>query len=399
MQLRESLTELINREISCVACLAWKDLFEAAWILIDSVIAGRSQDGAALRRLFAILERCLAQIMNREPHEPPRSLMKSLLWHVANSDSDSAAAARLHQRYRLQRFERLDQEISLESVAASLMFKARDAEAGSAPVVVSDLDVVSVAQGQCRDSLEGLQGLLDHALLPGGHARRQLPDEAMLRYLLSLNQSLQSLGWLSSMALLAPLHKLALNRQRAAETLDAREIRQFKLLIAQLQSTLDENPELKQSFDSEPPEEGHSLTGVFDEEAHDLVERMYQLLEQDQEESESSRIGGVLAHLHTLKGSARMAGRALVAEHAHALEGDVQNLPVDAQLARLRKGRVELQTLILNELAERQLYSSSAKQLGLKDQASGEFSELPLEGINDAGFDELLSRIHFLAVA
>lgn len=400
-QLRDAFDSMAQDDTATVEASAWNDLFSAAVVVIDAIVTGQRNDGVAVRRLFAHLERCLAEVMSRDWHAPPVSLLQNFLWYVAEYSGESVSAIALRERFQLHRLASADGTIQLQAGMSPVFNPTGSTVNVHLNAETADKSKVQAALIQCRVSTSALRAQLLEALVPGGQTRKQLPDEGMLRSLHDLNQSLQILDVHELLVTLTPLQKLALYKQRLAESLDAKEIREFSLFTEHLEATLVGDQTAIRSVADVEKNTADSLRDVFAEEARYLVERMYDLLEGQAGMSDPLRIAGVLAHLHTLKGSARMAGRVRIAEQAHILEGDVQHMDLDigSQIKQLRRGRVQLQALLLNDQAERQLNSRVAQSFsptaspGVDDPASS------TNRVPDTDYEETLRNTAVVGVS
>ena len=106
-----------------------------------------------------------------------------------------------------------------------------------------------------------------------------------------------------------------------------------------------------------------SLDDVFGQEARELLDRMRLIVHSAVHGP--AEIRAVLSLLHTLKGSARMAGRVTIAEHAHALESDMKKLhEAPALAAALKAGYATLNGLMTQASAQVSLGAGSTSQSG-----------------------------------
>ena len=224
-----------------------------------------------------------------------------------------------------------------------------------------------VFRRECAAHIDTLEQAVARAESRPGTAER-MPSEAMLRALHTLGGSAQTVDSRDIVAIVQPLQRVALARHRSDVPLDAAETRYVGELVGVLKARLralqggvpvDEGVvDVESRLDAfvedalaarhgESAFDARSLDDVFDEEARELLTRLKQTL--STESDADAAIDRALGHLHTLKGSARMAGRDALAERAHALEGLVQGMPARAARRRaLLTGRRELQTLLLD---------------------------------------------------
>lgn len=222
---------------------------------------------------------------------------------------------------------------------------------------------------ECATHIDTLERAVAQAERADDDAER-LPSDAMLRALHTLSGSAQTVDAHHIVAVVQPLQRVALARQRSDLPFDEAETRYVGELVDVLRARLaalesgapvapfvaDVERRLDDFVDAALAAERRgdaaarrSLDSVFDEEARELLARLSQALA-----DEHDAAGGTdraLGHLHTLKGSARMAGRHALAERAHALEGLVQGMPSsEARRRALIGGRRELQTLLLDTM-------------------------------------------------
>ena len=202
----------------------------------------------------------------------------------------------------------------------------------------------------------------------GGEGR--LPSDAMLRALHTLSGSAQTVDARDIVAVVQPLQRVALARQRVDVAFDEAETRYVGELVEVLRARLEalesgapvdpsvhaveaalpgfvERAQAVRGGERRARADERSLEQVFDEEARELLARLQRAIAPESDAATGT--DRALGHLHTLKGSARMAGRTALAERAHALEGLVQGMPgAEARRRALSAGRRELQTLLLD---------------------------------------------------
>ena len=205
---------------------------------------------------------------------------------------------------------------------------------------------------QSADLLDNLEQAVAHALTPSANQRMQLPSLVMLKSLYSLTELAQSVGALEVLAIAQPLQRAALALHREGHQFDASQTRFIGKLVHAMRvriqvfnsdrivdtATTSVEKELpgfvgaikkKTHAIKEKPEallalgaEKLTLDEVFDKEAVEIVERINELLSNPVFNQEV--LNEILACVHTLKGSARMAGRTAIHESAHLLESGVQ---------------------------------------------------------------------------
>ncbi|MFT5894196.1 MAG: chemotaxis protein histidine kinase CheA/ActR/RegA family two-component response regulator [bacterium] len=224
---------------------------------------------------------------------------------------------------------------------------------------------------ECLSHLEALDESVRLAVDAGDDVSRRLPSEQMLRALHTLTGSAQTVDAPHIVAIVQPLQRVALTRQRVGNYFDEAETSFVGDLVVALRARLEslgsdgnvsqsvisiENRLVSFLAASIPGAQftdtkdaivsrGRSLDDVFDEEADELVERLRLIVNGEQHDLQNTY--DALAVLHTLKGSARMAGRTTIAEHAHTLESEIQELQnTDAQAFALHTGYSVLSQLL-----------------------------------------------------
>ena len=283
-------------------------------------------------------------------------------------------------------------EASAEPVAgpARAAMEARSGEdaddVDESTAIALDSTLQAVFRRECATHIDTLERAVRAALLTFDdpldadateREEARLPSEALLRALHTLSGSAQTVEARDIVAIVQPLQRVALTRQRADLSFDEGETRYVAELVEVLRARLDalENGEPVDAavrdvetrltafveralqerggerrggvrYEASPPLPG--LDDVFDEEARELLVRMQRAIASD--EPVETATDRALGHLHTLKGSARMAGRDAVAERAHALEGEVQALrDGESRRRALASGRRDLQLLLLDD--------------------------------------------------
>ncbi len=223
---------------------------------------------------------------------------------------------------------------------------------------------------ECLSHLEALDESVRIALESESDSAQKLPSEQMLRALHTLTGSAQTVDAPHIVGIVQPLQRVALARQRLGHFFDVSETRFVGDLVVALRARLESlsNGEavgqsvlaIEQKLGgflastipgSTVQDTGlgiaanvRSLDDVFGEEADELLERLRAILNVADHQSSDTR--EALSVLHTLKGSARMAGRVAIAEQAHALESEMQESPsIQAQAEILRSGYSALSEL------------------------------------------------------
>ncbi len=326
-----------------------------------------------------------------------------------------------------------------EGVALRQNVNAQDSELVIESIDLGDaltLDntLQQVFHDECRVHVDTLQYELGQALASGASGVSCVPTENLMRALHTLTGSAQTVDAPEIVALVQPLQRAAIAVHRRAESFNPEQVQQFIRFVDAIEARLqamsnDEEvnqsvleterrlPEFVQNVTRQAnPKNSHNddglllgrrvrtLADVFDEEADELLSRMHDLTENADAEFGESLVAQALSHLHTLKGSARMAGRPSVADAAHQLEGQVQAMAtasdIPAQMRVLRSGRVELQSLLTDRASDndstRVQMNGTAAELTVQTSAS----QLPLgrtvlpsaaHALPDQTFDQLLN--------
>lgn len=275
-----------------------------------------------------------------------------------------------------------------------------------------DQTLQHVFHHECLSHLEALDESVREALQPSADVSQRLPSEQMLRALHTLTGSAQTVHAPQIVAIVQPLQRAALARQRLGQSFDASETRYIGDLVMALRARLDSmitgqavgasvraveqrlGAFLAASIPGVSDGKGsglamaanvRSLDDVFVEEADELLARMRELA--DSPEYGAMEMSQALALLHTLKGSARMAGRVTIAEQAHNLERDIQGLAeFSAQLTILQTGLSQLGGLLSQSVTHRAVERPQREPSA--DQAQA-FAAEPLL-VSDSAFDALL---------
>ena len=330
-----------------------RELATAAVRLLDRVALARGGDGATLpaneRALLDEAHAVLPQLIERAhgSSENVRGL-ETLVQDLRGADPLPEAALGAVLGAAFEEADLDDSDASTLDNTLQQVFRRECA---------MHIDTLERAVARAVASIERTDG--------GGES---LPSDAMLRALHTLSGSAQTVDARHIVAVVRPLQRVALARHRSDVPFDASETRYVGELVGVLRARLDvlesDGPVDDDVLDAEARlgafvdaalavrheddgDDSRSLDSVFDEEARELLARWQTALSTDADTG--SAIDRALGHLHTLKGSARMAGRHALAERAHALEGLVQGLPSDeARRRTLLTGRRELQVLLLD---------------------------------------------------
>lgn len=244
----------------------------------------------------------------------------------------------------------------------------------SAPTVqVHDSTLQQVFFQECGDHIH----VLDDALAQSQkHPNKALPTTAVLRALHTLTGSAQTVGESSITALVRPLQKVALLRHRANMMFDDEEAHLFSQVVEALKARLDalqnnidaseiarqveeaiseyattaaqQPPEPVPSDQSVEEKVVASLQGVFVEEASELLAQMRTAVDQHKAGALDAQalIDELKSPVHTLKGSARMAGFARFASRAHDLE-TLLGVGLDLDTSALERELAAMQPMLL----------------------------------------------------
>ena len=264
---------------------------------------------------------------------------------------------------------------------------------------------------ECLGHLDDLESAVSSALQPSSDLSLRLPTEQMLRALHTMAGSAQTVGATGITAILQPLQRVALTRQRDGTSFDATETRYIRELLralrARLHSLATGEPVTAEIVEIEARLPGfmakvipgsdtqsrgplmsssvRSLNDVFAEESSELLDRLRQIVNSPSPDGNS--IERALAVLHTLKGSARMAGRTSIAEHAHSLERQLQASTQGSEAqAALKSGFATLSNLVFQASAEASVVDTGATVE--PSLASAQSSEALL--VSDEAFEGLL---------
>lgn len=264
---------------------------------------------------------------------------------------------------------------------------------------------------ECLSHLEALDESVRLAVNAGDNVSRRLPSEQMLRALHTLTGSAQTVDAPYIVAIVQPLQRVALARQRVGNYFDESETRFVGDLVVALRARLESLSDdgsvgqrviaienrlgdfLAASIPGAQSADTaigivsneRSLDDVFDEEADELVERLRIIVSGEQHDLQNTY--DALAVLHTLKGSARMAGRTTIAELAHTLESEIQELQdPGAQAYALHAGYSVLNQLLTQAGVQPQ---GSEAEPGNQTVRAGNASA-DSSMVSDTAFDTLL---------
>jgi chemotaxis protein histidine kinase CheA/CheY-like chemotaxis protein len=243
---------------------------------------------------------------------------------------------------------------------------------------VHDSTLQQVFYQECEGHIHVLQDALSLSEKHPNEVIFALPTAAVLRALHTLTGTAQTVGESSIITLVQPLQKVALLRQRANKHFDAEEVGLYAQVVKALRARVDAlhsgNDASRVSLDVEhaisefaaaaaeqPPElvpsdqaleqkVVASLQGVFVEEATELLAQMRGAV--DQHKAGTIDTQGLLDELkspvHTLKGSARMAGFADFASRAHDIE-TLLSVGLEVDVNELEHELATMQPMLLPE--------------------------------------------------
>ncbi len=296
------------------------------------------------------------------------------------------------QSHEIESIKELDND-GTESAPSSTLF---DLTGDDVPVMTLDNTLEQVFYRECDQHILSLRQSVNDALavdasqpaalnLAASHsglgvhdtaAPHSLPNKDLLRALHTLTGSAQTVDAHGIIAIAQPLQKAALLKQRNGERFDRDEIKYIGELIDVLEARLiameaeqpfmDDNDAVTARLNefiahSTPrvPERKSglqlnnnfgSIENIFQEEARELLDTLR--LESARLANDTQRkdaIEKIQRCLHTIKGSARMAGQVTLADRAHALEDEIKLVEGVALDDVVRTGLGELQTLMLIE--------------------------------------------------
>ena len=395
------------------------DVFMAAVLNEMSLIGGNlsalrddddtqgSQAVTSLSESFARLETLAKESQASEVQEIAERSRTLLARHegpLAVPEEDVALLEEVHAvlpQLLARRQGGSDEVRGLDTLVADLA-RLKDDVAGTP----EDQTLQDVFRRECQMHIDVLAAAVDEAL---ADSTLNLPTENMLRALHTLTGSAQTVGASEIVALVQPLQRATLDRQRRGEQFDRSETEYIGELVEALGARLEASssggdvspdiiaieqrmplllrdttvtPVLAESGREVLPEVD-SLAAVFEQEARDLLVNFSTATDASRDPV------AALAVLHTLKGSARMAGQHAIADQAHALEGQVQKInDVDEQLAALDVGRAKLSELLL-------LQATPVETVVPADDVAGGFALAPM---TDSTFDKLLNLATELSV-
>ncbi|MBX2885493.1 MAG: response regulator [Granulosicoccus sp.] len=279
----------------------------------------------------------------------------------------------------------------------------------SAPEQPLDNTLQQVFYYECLGHLESLEESVRKALQPSADNSNRLPNEQMLRALHTLTSSAQTVEAHQVLAIVQPLQRAALARQRLEQSFDAPQTRYIGDLAMALRARLDAMGKgtdvghsvkaVEQKLDSfidsvlpgnetehaaDAADQTSSLEDVFVEEADELLERLGELVSTDNIDEQALQRS--LGLLHTLKGSARMVGKMSIAETVHELESKVREEPdLESKGAVIKSGYRTIQSM-MRQTADQQLLAAQS------DSKSASIVESKSEGfqVSEKAFESLL---------
>lgn len=377
-----------------------------------------------LEQLHILLSQSAQQVQqaSNEPHyAAPDEHHQSYKPHDRQSDQLKHAQA--------DQFRQTETDVVMEQQAPDTLDDLSLLEAGSLTLNVDDdllldagmEDIPSsmdstlrlVFEHECLGHLESLDESISRALRPSTSQESYLPNEQMLRALHTLTGSAQTIDATEVTAIVQPLQRTALELHRQGRHFSAAQTRYIADLVtairARLDSTSHGTPISEQVISTESqladfvsqvvPALGDSAGGVspvlsigsglkslddvFQIEASNLMEQLRQAMRSRPFTSQAITAG--LASLHTLKGSARMAGKLPISQYAHDLESRIQQAgTVENKRLVFKAGYQQLQTLMLGELGSQ----SVDDQHGLQSSVEGAAPERSTELANNSSSAE-----------
>lgn len=305
------------------------------------------QSLATLDEVHAIIPK----LLHKTPEDiEQRSLFENLIQHLTEADATTGVNDDLFEwsedigNLTLNVDDDLLQLSSVDSVHETVNMDSSNESA-----------LQEVFFHECLNHLEQLEVAVKTALQPSPDLSQRLPNEPMLRSLHTLTASAQSVDAVDIVNIVLPLQRAALARQRLESPFDASETRFVGDVVMALRARLEAlktgaqvgksvrvvEQKLNDFLASSVPgsdstdsglaisENLHGLDDVFAEEANDILNRIRTAAHTVPFAPHSLKIA--LASLHTLKGSARMAGKSAIAQQAHDLEARIQESADDLQ--------------------------------------------------------------------
>ena len=233
-----------------------------------------------------------------------------------------------------------------------------------------------VFQHECLGNLESLDESISGALRPSTSREFHLPNEQMLRALHTLTGSAQTINATEVTAIVQPLQRTALELHRQGRYFSAGQTRYIAELVTAIRARLDYishgtpvNADIiriegqlagfvGQMVPAFSDSSGETLPGlnigpglrslddVFQVEVSELMEQLR--VELRSEPFTTQSVTRSLSSLHTLKGSARMAGKLPISDCAHELESQIQLASsVEEKRVAFKAGYRQLQNLML----------------------------------------------------
>ncbi len=274
---------------------------------------------------------------------------------------------------------------------------------------------------ECQGHIDVLRAAIKAAAAQPSDSALALPTPNVLRALHTLTGTAQTVDQQSIIVLAQPLQKIALQRQSNNHVFNADETVLVAQVIDALQARLEALrsgsdatticvdtehaiAELSELVESEPPvfameaqtveqRLSASLKGVFVEEATDLLEQMRASIDQHKNGSIAllNLLDNLKSPVHTLKGSARMAGFADFATRVHGLEPLLDDGD-QADLARIEREFALLQPMLLNQSLPETLPESQTRSvLPVTTQADSNVLSEENITVSESGFAKMMS--------
>ena len=333
-----------------------------------------------LEQLHVLLKDSAQQVrQERIQHEQNEQQQVATIWYEQQEQNKRADQVKRAEAMLEPPAPDLLDELSLSDVA-SLTLNVdddllRDVSVDDTPQGM-DNTLRLVFQHECLGHLESLDESISRALRPSTSQDSHLPNEQMLRALHTLTGSAQTINATDVTAIVQPLQRTALELHRQGRYFTASQTRYIADLVTAIRARLDDIshgtpihadiirtesqlasfvgqvvPALSDTTGEASPVLSigsglKSLDDVFQLEASDLMEQLR--IELRGEPFTTQSVTRALASLHTLKGSARMAGKLPVSDCAHELESNIQGASsVDEKRLAFKTGYRQLQNLML----------------------------------------------------
>ncbi len=330
-------------------------LTDAALVSLDGFVTGMSCMPVTAAPLIEPL-RTLERIGRRAGHEALSRVCGAALDRL-DSKADGVPEEQLHELHAV-----------LPQLIADIEAPAGSAGNVAVDELVAELALPREQQGETTErradptleqvfvvECEGHLRVIESELA----AAPSVPGQRMLRALHTIDGSAQTVGAADIVTAIGPLQALAEDHYQHGRALDEKDIGTFESGVARIRACLDSASlapvfaDRMSSSEGEDDDEGMLDTGgvaladVFADEAQELIAR----LRPRSDHGESDTRSDALSALHTLKGSARVAGWPGLAELAHEHEASIQGVSPKGLAQAIEQARRELDAASPGRLA------------------------------------------------